>query len=35
MADSASVTITATVLPDEIAKTISGSMTLAPDRCER
>ena len=30
MADSASVTITATVLPDEIAKTISGSMTLAP-----
>jgi len=30
MADSASVSITATVLPDEIAKTISGSMTLAP-----
>ena len=30
MADSESVTITATVLPDEIAKTISGSMTLAP-----
>ena len=30
MADAASVTISATVLPDEIAKTISGSMTVAP-----
>ena len=30
MADSASVSMTATVLPDEIAKTISGSVTLAP-----
>ena len=28
MADAASVTITATLLPDEIAKTISGSMSL-------
>jgi len=31
MADAASVTISATVLPDEIAKTISGSMTVTPD----
>ena len=31
MADDAVVTITATVLPDEIAKTITGSMTVAPD----
>ena len=30
MADAASVTISATVLPDEIAKTISGSMTVTP-----
>ena len=30
MADDASVTVQATVLPDEIAKTISGSMTIAP-----
>jgi hypothetical protein len=30
MADAASVTITATLLPDEIAKTISGSMSLSP-----
>ena len=31
MADDASITITATILPDEIAKTISGSMTVSPD----
>ena len=31
MADNASVTLSATVLPDEIAKTISGAMTVAPD----
>ena len=30
MADAASVTLSATVLPDEIAKTISGSITIAP-----
>ena len=30
MADDASITLTATVLPDEIAKTISGSMTISP-----
>ena len=31
MADAATVTITATMLPDEIAKTISGTMTVTPD----
>ena len=31
MADDASVSITVTVLPDEIAKSISGSMTVTPD----
>jgi hypothetical protein len=31
MADAATVTITATLLPDEIAKTITGSMTVTPD----
>ncbi len=31
MADDASVSITVTVLPDEISKSISGSMTVAPD----
>ena len=30
MADDASVTVQATVLPDEIAKTISGSMIISP-----
>ena len=30
MADSASITVTATLLPDEIAKAISGSMTVTP-----
>ena len=30
MADAATISITATMLPDEIAKTITGSMTLAP-----
>ena len=30
MADSAYVTVSATMLPDEIAKTISGSMTVTP-----
>ena len=30
MADAATISITATMLPDEIATTISGSMTLAP-----
>ena len=30
MADDATITISATVLPDEIAKTIAGTMTLAP-----
>jgi len=31
MADAATITVTATMLPDEIAKTISGSMTVTPD----
>ena len=31
MADDASITISATILPDEISKTISGSMTVTPD----
>ena len=31
MADDATVSIQATILPDEIAKTLSGSMTVAPD----
>ena len=31
MANDATVTIQATILPDEIAKTISGSMTVTPD----
>lgn len=30
MADDATVSISATVLPDEIAKTISGTMTISP-----
>ena len=30
MADDATITLSATVLPDEIAKTISGTMTLSP-----
>ena len=30
MADDATITITATILPDEIAKTFSGSMTVTP-----
>ena len=30
MADDSSVTVQATVLPDEIAKTISGSITISP-----
>ena len=30
MADDATITLSATVLPDEIAKTIAGTMTLAP-----
>ena len=30
MADAATISVTATMLPDEIAKTIDGSMTLAP-----
>ena len=30
MADDASITLTATILPDEIAKTISGSLTISP-----
>ena len=30
MADDATVTISATILPDEIAKTIAGTMTLSP-----
>jgi hypothetical protein len=30
MADDASVSIQATILPDEIAKTLTGSMTVAP-----
>ena len=35
MADNASVTLSATVLPDEIAKTISGSMTVVPATDEK
>ena len=31
MADAATISITATMLPDEIAKTITGSMTVTPD----
>ena len=31
MADDASITLSATILPDEISKTISGSMTVSPD----
>ena len=31
MADNASVTLNATILPEEIAKTISGAMTVVPD----
>jgi len=31
MADAATITVTATMLPDEIAKTISGTMTVTPD----
>ena len=31
MADAATITVSATLLPDEIAKTISGSMTVTPD----
>ena len=31
MADAATISVTATMLPDEIAKTISGSMTVTPD----
>ena len=31
MADAATITVTATMLPDEIAKTLSGSMTVTPD----
>ena len=31
MADDASVSITVTILPDEISKSISGSMTVTPD----
>ena len=30
MADAASISITATILPDEIAKSISGAMTVTP-----
>ena len=30
MADAATISVTATLLPDEIAKTISGSMTVTP-----
>ena len=30
MADAATISVTATMLPDEIAKVITGSMTLAP-----
>ena len=30
MADAATITVTATMLPDEIAKTITGSMTVSP-----
>jgi hypothetical protein len=31
MADAATITVSAVLLPDEIAKTISGSMTVTPD----
>ena len=31
MADAATITLTATLLPDEISKEISGSMTVTPD----
>ena len=31
MADAAKISVTATMLPDEIAKTISGTMTVTPD----
>ena len=31
MANDATVNITATILPDEISKTLSGSMTVTPD----
>ena len=31
MADAATISITATLLPDEIAKEISGSMVVTPD----
>ena len=31
MADAATISITATMLPDEIAKTFSGSMIVTPD----
>ena len=31
MADDATINITATLLPDEISKSISGSMTVTPD----
>ena len=31
MADDATINITATLLPDEISKSISGSMTVSPD----
>ena len=31
MADDATINLTATILPDEISKTISGSMTVTPD----
>ena len=31
MADAATISVTATMLPDEIAKTISGSMIVTPD----
>ena len=31
MADDARITLSATILPDEISKTISGSMTVSPD----
>ena len=31
MADDATISLTATILPDEISKSISGSMTVTPD----
>ena len=31
MADAATISVTATMLPDEIAKTITGSMTVTPN----